>query len=358
MVGDRVLERALARQQRHEIVLEAAQPHALAERVGVVLDAELPAKRARDRAGRCALVEADMLRGGVVAGREAPKHAVLDDGRRGRGRDAHVLEVLDMDRRHAAERRVGNVDMRVAAVREAQGRGLVADVRDDADEVAQVERARLFRDVGRGEAVMQERPHRRREILAEHLAGIVVEEAVDHHAVVAGDAAKLRRGDPAELFERRGVLESGRNGLDLAEQHAAGPGGFLGRFEFDHDAGFGAVGAGVEGLVIGRTEFTEIDRWAVGRDRLGAEREVAPDDVLQPLALPVGEAEPDFDVARDRDQLKARRVGDKKKPVRLDGCRRVDRLAIARGQVKSVHAQMIPIVDPRPRGSYGTRDHR
>ena len=95
-------------------------------------------RRAQDRAQ----IERQIMRGPVVAGDEAPQQTILDDRHRGRRADIHVAEIFEMDRRDAPQRDVRQIEV-VHAVWTQRG-GIVMDVGDDADSIADVQRARLL----------------------------------------------------------------------------------------------------------------------------------------------------------------------------------------------------------------------
>ena len=115
-------------------------------------------------------------------------------------RDAHVAQVLAVDRRDAAQMREREVQRFARGVEHpgSIGMRLTSDVGDDADRVAQVEDARLLRDVAGGEVLAEKAFEIAALGLADHLAGAVVFEPVDHDAVIAEQAcisrAVSRRG--------------------------------------------------------------------------------------------------------------------------------------------------------------------
>ncbi len=95
----------------------------------------------------------------VVAGDEPPQPPVPQQGDRHRRPHAHVLQVLDVDRRDAAQRGVGEVQGGAARRVDVgyQRCGRVVDVRDQADPVLLVQRPRLGRNVGGRVVQAQER---------------------------------------------------------------------------------------------------------------------------------------------------------------------------------------------------------
>ena len=124
-------------------------------------------------------------------------------------RDAHVLQVLDVDGRDAAQRGVREVQR--CAARRVDGRhqrcGRVVDVRDEPQPALLVQRPRLRRDVG-GRVVQAEE---RVEVLAlglgDDLAVVVLVVAVHHHAVEAGEVTDRTRGGVVQLGQRGGPVQ-------------------------------------------------------------------------------------------------------------------------------------------------------
>lgn len=141
----------------------------------------------------------------VVAGEQAPELAADHDGYAHRGAHAHVGQVLAVDRRNAAQHAVAQVEGPAAfrIERRKHAHRDVGHVGDQPDRVLDVQAARLCRDI-RGRVTLAEVAF---QVVAtafgDHLAGIVMAEAVGHHPVVAGHPAQLL-GDAAE--QGRGVV--------------------------------------------------------------------------------------------------------------------------------------------------------
>ena len=102
-----------------------------------------------------------------------------------------------MDRRYAAQREIAHVERRRTGWTE-QSR-FIGDVGNDADTVPNVQRARLFRDVGRREMLVQETAERRIAVLGQDDPGVIVEKAVQHHPVEPGQLAKRPGGAFAQF---------------------------------------------------------------------------------------------------------------------------------------------------------------
>lgn len=99
-----------------------------------------------------------------------------------------------------------------------RGAGLVVDVRDHPHQVADVEVPCLLRNVARREVVMHEGRHVTEEALADHHAGVVVGEPVEHDARIASQALELEGGPVEHLVEARGAFECRRRFLELRQE--------------------------------------------------------------------------------------------------------------------------------------------
>ena len=150
----------------------------------------------------------------VMAGDQAPELAADDDRDRHRRRDAHVAQIFEMHRRDAAQMGEGEVERGAGGVefrRDEAARP--AGVGDDADRVLQIEHARLLRNVGGGEMLAEETFEMRALGLADHFAGAVLGEAVDHHPVVFEHRLQKARRLPRHLLD-------GCERLGAGDQHA------------------------------------------------------------------------------------------------------------------------------------------
>ena len=283
--------------------------------------------------------ERDVVRRIVVAGEQPPELALPQDRYRHRGRDAHVLEVFDVDRRYAAQdahRQVEGVSLAVELRLDRGGRRI--DVGNDAQPVALVENSRLLRDVGcrimQPEIGFQARPR----CFRDDFAGPVVIEAVDHDTVEAGDRAHLAGGDPVERAQLAGLLQPG----DHAADHGAGIDCRVvdARLAFDNhrvaddmQRHVAAQSPGGEDDAEGAGDSIAHDRAlqlsADGVDGLGGE------DLVERPSQQVGrfDAEPFDDVARRPRHAPVRAGYREQETERLHRSDQVDRLPIAVGQV-------------------------
>lgn len=181
----------------------------------------------------------------VVAGNQAPQAAIDHDRHAHRGAHVHVLEVLDVHRRDAAQQGEAHVERRRAG-RAEQRHGVVVHVGDQAQRIEGVQAARLGRDVA-GRVALAEVGH---QIVAaafgDHIAAVVGAEAVGHHAVEAGEFAHLAHGGVEQAVD--GLLAphavDRAVGTDRELRYFVG-GGFAG-LEFGHDAAIGGVHHAVE----------------------------------------------------------------------------------------------------------------
>ena len=252
-----------------------------------------------------------------------------------------------MDRRHAPERAVAHVE-RPAGGGAERGRergGDVVHVRDDANPVAEVQLARLFRDVGRRVAVVQVRRQAVCAVLRRHAAGAVLEEAVDHDPVEAGHAPHLARRGLAEARQVGRRVQGGDGGPDPGE----------------HPGGRGAVRSARLELEDGEA-VPQMDQdldFHAGRRRRSRRAEVERrgprHDVRRPGHRLQAEAE---ELAHRQPKRRGPRaqqagqvagglehglrdgIGDEQGAVRLDRARDVDRLAVAVREVERLHGPL------------------
>ena len=141
-------------------------------------------------------------RGDVMMARDQAPELAADHERGDQRRtDAHVLQILDMDRRHAAQPAQRHVEIAIGdrAVPRHDRHRLVIDIDQHPNAIALIEAARDLRNVGGRIAVAEIGLEMRLAPLGEDFAVSLVVEAVDHDAVVAGQ-----------------VLEQGRRSLRTA----------------------------------------------------------------------------------------------------------------------------------------------
>ncbi|GLU24683.1 hypothetical protein SLE2022_405890 [Rubroshorea leprosula] len=304
---------------REDRVLVRAHADALAIAFRLVLRADLAREAGGDEPRRAALGEAEVAGAHVVAGDETPQHAVLDDRDGGGRRHPHVAQILEVDGRDRAKLDIGQVDRR--ALGGADRRRLVADVGNHADAVADIERTRLLRDVGGGEVVVVVGREPRGDVLGDDDARFVVEEAVDHHPVVAGELVEGLGGALAEFDEAARALEAAGDLVDPAD-HVGGVAERLARLELDEPGALAAPRDRVEPRVGHRAEQHLVAPGVGEADRAG-------DEIGKRAAQPV-RTEARLDIAGARHDAEVARVRDEQQPVRLDRAGKVDRFAIAR----------------------------
>ena len=257
----------------------------------------------------------------MVAGDQAPEPAA--DHQRGdqRRRHAHVLQVLHMHRRDAAEDAERHVQLLARQGREArdQRHRRIADIGRDPHPVALIEAAGDLRDVGRGVAVAEIGLELRAAVLGDHLAMAFVVEAVDHHPVVAGDLPEQPRRLVAEHPWRIGA----EHRLQHALHQSGAVAGLAGGLQLDDEA---AAGRAVQGAVeAGRGPAgPAADRGGQGLQRLGEVRR----DPLRQVA-PQRRQRQAEDTLRQAQQRAGIGAGLHHQPVRLpyqqQGAVRLDR---------------------------------
>ena len=140
-------------------------------------------------------LEVDETRHVVMAGDETPKLPADDDRNHERRRDPHVLEVLHVNGRHAAQEAERHVEI-LPGDRRLPGRqrnGLILDIGENADAVALVQPPRDLRDVGCRIAVSEIGLEVRLTAFGKDFAVTLVIETIHHHTVVSGDVLEYPR---------------------------------------------------------------------------------------------------------------------------------------------------------------------
>ena len=202
---------------------------------------DVPGQRLTEELRRLADDERHLVRPGVVMAGNQPGQLVLADERhRHRGGDTHVAQVLDVNRRDAAQDGEAEIE-RPAALRierRYERRRLVVDVRNDPQPVQRVQPPRLRRDVGGGIVQAEERFETGGPRFGDDLAVPVAIEAVDHHAVEAGQRPHFGGSDVVQLLQVAGGLELPQAGAhSWMEADERG----LPRLELDDHHAFGAA---------------------------------------------------------------------------------------------------------------------
>ena len=169
----------------NDSVFGAPQPQSLAIVLGFLFRANVASQAAGECLADCADIGSHAARRQMMTGDKPPQSTILDDRDGRRRRNAHVLEILKVDGRHAAKCNVAHVDIRSTEQIRAQWRGLIGHVGNTAYAIANVQGTRLERNVAGGEVMIEERMQVRCLRLCDNAAGVIVEEAVDHHPVKA-----------------------------------------------------------------------------------------------------------------------------------------------------------------------------
>src|SRR5690554_2821316 len=110
MRGKSATEFLCARHQREQFFAAARETQGLALRSLVLKTVNGRFQGKGGLARHLAPFVADRARAGVVAGDQAPELALVDDRQRCGSTDLHVLQVLDVDGRDAAQKRSAEID--------------------------------------------------------------------------------------------------------------------------------------------------------------------------------------------------------------------------------------------------------
>ena len=332
--AQRLAQRAVRRKPPDQFVFHAAQADAFAIKLGVALGLQLARQIAgQGRAADPQLVGQQLGRG-VVTGDQAPQRVIDDDRHRGRGPHVHVPEILQVDRRHRAQAAVAHVQRRLAGRHGTQGLGRIAAVGNDPHGVAQIKGARLSGDVGGREMVVQERASSVRTSLGDHLARVVVVEAVDHDPVEPGQLAKGLGRPFAHRLHRHRPFQRCARSVQIGDQVDSQARLLRALFDLDDHQVVGGAG-------VGRTVDDHVVFQAIGRAPAAGEsgllhRRHRADAPVRDIAQHVGDGAIDpglaagqiLDGARALSDRQRLQVQNQQKAVRLDGLRNMDRLAI------------------------------
>ena len=135
----------------------------------------------------------------MMARDQPPQRAMPQDRNRHRSADPHVVQVLNMHRRHAAQRRKAQVDRVLTRLQQPHRR--VADIRDLPFRVAPVQLARLHRNVLRRKMQPEIRRQHAAVGLGNNLARPVRSEPVHLDPVISGQPPDLLRQVVADRNE-------------------------------------------------------------------------------------------------------------------------------------------------------------
>ncbi|MES2533839.1 MAG: hypothetical protein V4636_22530 [Pseudomonadota bacterium] len=133
------------------------------------------------------------VRRSVMASNQTPEAPMHDDRKAHRRGNLDVPQVLEMNRRHAAQQRMAEIQWPLGRRVHVDGNLLVVHIGDQPKRVEHIQGTRLHRNVGSGKAAMQEGLERGFALLRDDLAAVVLMKAVGHDAVEAGETAD--RGD-------------------------------------------------------------------------------------------------------------------------------------------------------------------
>ena len=203
-------EPGVLRRLADEPIVGFLQPQPVGQRLALLDRAQLQRGNLRHELARRAHLIRER-RGRVMVARDEPPQFPIDEQRQGERRgDTHVLQILGIHQRGAAQRAVGHGE-RAAGVGVDQGnklhrrRGRIGEG-PHPDFFKNL--ARRPRDVFRRIVQAEPRSEVRAFALADHLAVEVRVKAVDHNAIEPGERAHLLRHDAVEVGERLGRVHS------------------------------------------------------------------------------------------------------------------------------------------------------
>ena len=246
-----------------------------------------------------------------------------------------------MDRRHGAQAAVAHVQRRLVRIRRPQRLGRVAGVGNDPHRIAQIKGPRLAGNVGRREMVVQEGGRLARARFRHHLARLVVQEAIDHDPLKAGQASEGVGGAFANALNRGAAFESRAGRIEPGDQFDAQPGLLRALLDLDHHSkGGGGLRRGrLSGgrIIDDDVVFQPVGRAPAAREaRLADGRHVAqttPHHLAQKIgdrqADPAGLAGQILDRPGPLFQGQGVQVQHQQQAVALDRLGDVDRLPVA-----------------------------
>ena len=201
--------------------------------------------------------------------------------------------------------------------------------------------------------LVQEGMHAGAPVLGQHPPGGVVEEAVDHHPVEAGQPPERRRGAVVERRQAGRLLETGARGGQPVHHPGGGHRFLRRRLDLDQHEGRGAVGAHILHRAAGRLQLAHIDTAQRVRHRADLRRQGCAEHRVERLVLPRHGAEIGRHVTGGVADAQRRLVGHQQQAVRLDRPRAVDRLLVAAQQVGGGWQDAHPGSTPRHTGGAG-----
>ncbi len=318
----------LARDRLDHALFQAADRH-----LGLPLGEAFERRDAgADRLGQQLAHRADLemheARHVMVAGHQPPQPPADHQRDHQRRAHAHVAQILHVDRRDAAQHALRHVEGRPLPGR-LQRRRHVFDIGQHPHAVALVQAAGDLRDVGGRVAVAEEGFQAVALLLGQHLAVPLLVEAIDHHAVVAGQVAEQPGRAVRQRDQRAGVEDGGQGPLDMHRQIDRG----AGRFQLDHQPGAGwAVQQQVEGAFRLADMAAHGDRHGirrVGQMRADHGCEIAAEIGKAAADQPAGNAEKRGGVGAGARDHQIGFAQQQQRAMRLDRAGQMDLLAFA-----------------------------
>ena len=221
------VEALLVAELVQQLVLRGPHLDAVMNDFGLFEHADLPGQHLRDQFTGLTDLVGDETGRGVVARDHAPEAALAHDRHRHRSVDRHVDHVFDVDRRDAAQHRIAQIDRPAGhriAVRQ-QRRRPIADIRNDPDGVAGVQRTRLRRNIRGRKVEIQQRWNAVDAIFGDHLSAPIGRKSIDLDAVETGDPAHLAGRDVAGHQHAGRLLQPPDRSANASEEFAGRFGG-------------------------------------------------------------------------------------------------------------------------------------
>lgn len=155
-IGERLDQPGRIVEQARIVCDGGEKPVYNAARLGLVVESQSPfaafkarSKHLAEEFGSGAALGRRQTRAVVMAGKQAPEPTVHDDRYGERSANAHVFQIFDVDRRDRTQYRHGEIERPAVLVELRQDRDRDGiDIGNDAEQVAQIKRARLHRNVG------------------------------------------------------------------------------------------------------------------------------------------------------------------------------------------------------------------
>ncbi len=350
-MGQAGSEIRLARQLRQQPCLDLFQGDALRGVGHALLGGDLQRDDAAQEVAGDAHMRGDAPRRLVMAGDQPPQLALDDDRDRHRGGGVHVAHIVEMHRRDAAQTGEAHIERRAVdrAHRRIERYRGVGGVGNEPQAVGAVKLARLGWNVRGGKAQIEIGGQGAVAVLGDHHAVPIGLEAIDHHAVEAGQAADFRGGGGGQCRDRLDRLNRIDKGADARIERVEGLDIAAGCFlEFDDDALGAPVGDDLQMAVAGGGGAQE-QRLVAGGPlfHLGRETRIEAGHVGHRTEIPAIalEAQKLGRVGAALDDFQGAGLEHEQRAMRLDGAGDADRLP---GALLVVETSRL-IRDPRHR---------